>query len=172
MRLAPLLCLPPLLLLSACKDRPAAAPERNAPAAAAVPAHIASAPGVKENARAEPLEETPRPVSAAAPKLPRNPFTLLRTQEQLVQHWKLAGASGTAPSVDFERFAVVALRLPGEAKAAEMAPRVFSIMKGTHIVLKNGTPRELGGAPTDRIHYYRVPTLTGPIASIAYEGTP
>lgn len=160
-----------VLLLAACKDQPAPTSQITAPLKSDVPAEIANAPGMKERGHAERVQHSALPVSRARKKLPRNPFTLLRTPADLEKHWRLAGGTGAPPHVDFTRAAVISLRLPASADPVRMAPRIFSIQQGTHVLLLNGTPRELGGQPTDRIHYYQIATVAGPVASVRYPGS-
>jgi hypothetical protein len=160
-----------LLLVSACKVRPAPVTQAAAPPRTDVPAEIAGAPGMKERGPAEPVQHLALPLSRAKKTLPRNPFTLIRGQAELERHWKLAGGTGAPPRIDFARAAVIAIRLPAEADPVRMAPRIYSIQQGTHILLQAGTPRELGNQPTDRIHYYQVATEAGPVASVQYPGT-
>jgi hypothetical protein len=160
-----------LLLLSACKDGPAPVIQTATAPRSDVPAAIADAPGMKERGPAQPVQHPALPLSQAQRTLPRNPFTILRGQAEMERHWKLAGGTGAAPRVDFARAAVIAIRLPADADPARMAPRIYSIQQGTHILLHAGTPRELGSRPTDRIHYYQVATEAGPVASVQYPGT-
>lgn len=159
-----------VLLLAACKDQRAPTSQIAAPLKSDVPAEIANAPGMKERGRAGPVPHSALPVSRAEKKLPRNPFTLLRTPAELEKHWRLAGGTGAVPQVDFTRSAVISLRLPISAEPARMSPRIYSIQRGTHVLLLDGTPRELGGQPTDRIYYYQIPTDAGPVASVRYPG--
>lgn len=161
-----------VLLLAACKDQLAPTSQSAPSLRSEVPAEIANAPGMKERGDAELVEHSALPVSRAEKKLPRNPFTLLRTSAELEHHWRLAGGTGAPPPVDFSRAAVISLRLPASADPARMAPRIYSIQKGTHVLLRDGSPRELGGQPTDRIHYYQVAIEAGPVASVRYPGTP
>jgi hypothetical protein len=161
-----------VLLLAACKDQ-AAPTSQSAPSHKSdVPAEIANAPGMKERGDAQPVQHSALPVSRAEKKLPRNPFTVLRTPAELEHHWRLAGGIGAPPKVDFSRAAVISLRLPASSDAARMAPHIYSIQKGTHVLLRDGTPRELGGQSTDRIHYYEVATGAGPVASVRYPSAP
>lgn len=159
-----------LFLLSACKDRSTPIIQSAAPPKSDVPAEIAGAPGMKERDPAEPLQHPVLPLSRAHKTLPKNPFTILRRPAELERHWKLAGGTGAPPRVDFSRVAVIAIRLPGDANPAQMAPRIYSIQQGTHVLLREGTPRELGNEPTDRIQYYEITTAAGPVASVRYPG--
>lgn len=161
-----------VLLLAACKDQPAPTSQSAPSLKSEVPAEIANAPGMKERGDAERVQHSALPVSRAEKRLPRNPFTLLRTPAELEKHWRLAGGTGGPPPVNFRRSAVISLRLPASADPGRMAPRIYSIQQGTHVLLRDGTPRELGGLPTDRIHYYQVPTEAGPVASVRYPDAP
>jgi hypothetical protein len=162
--------LPAMLLLSACKDRPTPVVQGTTPSKSDVPSEIAGAPGVKERGPAEPVQHPALPVSHAHQALPKNPFTVLRRPAELERHWKLAGGTGAPPQVDFSRAAVIAIRLPADANPTQMAPRIYSIQEGTHILLREGTPRELGSQPTDRIQYYQITVEAGPVASVRYSG--
>jgi hypothetical protein len=157
-----------VLLLAACKERPAPTSQITAPSNSDVPGEIADAPGMKWRGHADPVPHSTLQVSHAGKKLPRNPFTLIRTPAELEIHWRSAGGTGAPPPVDFTRAAVISLRLPASADPARMAPRIYSIQQGTHVLLLDGTPRELGGHPSDRIHYYRIATDAGPVASVRY----
>ena len=159
------------LLLSACKDRPAPIIQATAPPKSDVPAEIAGAPGMKERGPAEPIQHPALPFSRAHKAIPKNPFTVLRRPAELERHWKLAGGTGAPPRVDFSRAAVIAIRLPADADPTQMAPRIYSIQQGTHVLLRERTPRELGSQPTDRIQYYLITIEAGPVASVRYPGT-
>lgn len=159
-----------VLLLSACKDRSSPIIQAAALPKSDVPAEIAGAPGMKERGSAELVQHPALPFSRAHKTLPKNPFTILRQPAELERHWKQAGGTGAPPLVDFSRSAVIAIRMPADADPAQMAPRIYSIQQGTHLLLREGTPRELGSQPTDRIHYYRITTETGPVASVRYPG--
>ncbi len=127
---------------------------------------------MKVRGDAVPVPHSTVPVSRAGKKLPRNPFTLFRTRAEFERHWRLAGGTGSPPQVDFSHAAVISLRLPVSADPGQMAPRIYSIQQGTHVLLRDGTPRELGGEPTDRIYYYEVATKAGPVASVRYPDAP
>ena len=157
-----------LLLLAACKDQSGRKNQIAVPVKSNVPAEIANGPGMKERGRAEPVQHSVMPISRAGKKLPRNPFTLLRTPAEMEKHWRFAGGTGAPPPVDFTRAAVISLRLPASADPVRMAPRIYSIQQGTHVLLLDGTPREVGGQPSDRIHYYQIATEAGPVASVWY----
>jgi hypothetical protein len=159
-----------MLLVSACKDGSEPIIQATAPPKGDVPAEIADAPGMKERGSAEPLQHPVLPLSEAHKALPNNPFTILRRPAELERHWRLAGGTGAPPQVDFARAAVIAIRLSADANPTQMAPRIYSIQQGTHVLLREGTPRELGSRPTDRIQYYRIPTETRPVASVRYPG--
>jgi len=160
-----------MLLLSACNDRAAPMTRAAAPSNTDLPADIAGAPGMKERSPTKLLRQPALPLSRADRALPKNPFTILRGPEELERHWKLAGGTGAPPRVDFSRAAVIAVRLPVDTNPDQMAPQVYSIQEGTHILLRPGTPRELNSLPTDRVHYYQVATDAGPVASVQYPGT-
>jgi len=123
---------------------------------------------MKERGHAVPFPHSALPVARAEKRLPRNPFTLLRTPAELEHHWRLAGGTGAPPPVDFTRASVISLRLPASADPVRMAPRIYSIQQGTHVLLLDGTPRELRDRPSDRIHYYQIATEAGPVASVRY----
>lgn len=158
------------LLLSACKDQPPPIIQAAAPTKSDVPAEIAGAPELKERGPAEPVQHPALPCSRAHKALPKNPFTVLRRPAELERHWRLAGGTGAPPRVDFAREAVIAIRLSADADPTQMAPRIYSIQQGTHVLLREGTPRELASQATDRIQYYRIPVETGPVASVRYPG--
>lgn len=173
-----------LAVLSACGDRsappvqtsagsaaPALLPPVSAPVnAAGLPSPLVPPiPAYSTGKRAEPLAHAPLPLERAAADLPRGPFLLIRSEDDLAKLWTRARGMGPPPAVDFSRSAVLALRLPAGAARDEFAPTTHPVAGQTQVLLRPGTPNAVGIRPADRLELYEISTAGGPVSRVRFD---
>lgn len=127
---------------------------------------MADIPSTSKGVPAAGLRHPPLPLSGADSTLFRSPFFVLRTASDFEDRWKRAGGKGKPPHVDFGAAVVIGLRLPAGAKREDHAPVAHSVGGGTQVVLRAETPTHVGGVPTDRVEFYAVPLVGGPLARV------
>lgn len=163
----PLLAALGILACGGAETPPKQAPPQLAAATTPPPPDV-PIPAGSRGTPAATVEHAPLPYARAARTLPRSPYLLIRSAVEMDSTWRQAGGSGAPPEVDFARAAVIALRLPADAKRDAFTPLAHAVEGGTQVVLPAATPRHVGALPTDRLEFYAIPITGGPVSRVRY----